>query len=207
GRGGGGEGGPGREVGGEKPKTCPIRRGGKLKENPPYEMNGSVMPLAGMSARLTAILIADWAPNKMASPATENRENGSSLRMALPSARSTMNANRRTRTRHSTKPNSSAATANTKSASLTGKMGFTVPSPGPWPNQPPRKNDSTAASTWNVSPDAGSRKRLMRRATCGIVVYAATRPSTAAPPRPATQITRIPAMKNSAPHTSVTSMV
>ncbi len=62
-------------------------------------------------------------------------------------------------------PNSSAATANTKSAWLSGRMRFTVPSPGPRPNHPPLMNDSIAVSTWNVSPDAGSRNRLMRRAT------------------------------------------
>ena len=38
-------------------------------------------------------------------------------------------------------PNSSAATAKTKSAWLSGRMRFTVPSPGPRPNQPPRMND------------------------------------------------------------------
>ena len=66
-------------------------------------------------------------------------------------------------------PNSSAATANTKSAWLSGRIRFTVPSPGPRPSQPPRTNNSIALSIWNVSPEEGSRKRLMRRATCGIV--------------------------------------
>src|SRR5256885_778413 len=36
-------------------------------------------------------------------------------------------------------PNSSAATANTKSVWLSGRMRLTVPSPGPRPNQPPRR--------------------------------------------------------------------
>ena len=45
-------------------------------------------------------------------------------------------------------PNSSAATANTKSAWLSGRMRFTVPSPGPRPNQPPRTKDSIAFETW-----------------------------------------------------------
>ena len=35
-------------------------------------------------------------------------------------------------------PNSSAATANTKSVWLSGRMRLMVPSPGPRPNQPPR---------------------------------------------------------------------
>ena len=67
-------------------------------------------------------------------------------------------------------PNSSAATAKTKSAWLSGRMRLTLPSPGPSPNQPPFMKDSIAVSIWKVSPEAGSRNRLMRRATCGIVM-------------------------------------
>ena len=37
------------------------------------------------------------------------------------------------------------------------------------PNQPPRAKDSSATSMLKVSPDAGSRKRSMRLATCGTV--------------------------------------
>ena len=66
-------------------------------------------------------------------------------------------------------PNSSAATAKTKSVWLSGRMRLMVPSPGPRPNQPPRTNDSTAWSILKVSPEAGSMNRLMRRATCGTV--------------------------------------
>jgi len=40
------------------------------------------MPLAGMSERLTAMLIADCAPNRIASPAVPKRANGSSQRIA-----------------------------------------------------------------------------------------------------------------------------
>ena len=58
-----------------------------------------------------------------------------------------MKENKATSARQSTMPNSSAATANTKSAWLSGRMRFTVPSPGPRPNQPPRMNDSTALPT------------------------------------------------------------
>ena len=57
------------------------------------------------------------------------------------SARSTIKANKATSSRQSTMPNSSAATANTKSVWLSGRMRLTVPSPGPRPNQPPRWND------------------------------------------------------------------
>ena len=53
------------------------------------------------------------------------------LAMARRNARTTMNAKRATRRIHSAIPNSSAATAKTKSVWLSGKMRLTVPSPGP----------------------------------------------------------------------------
>ena len=80
-----------------------------------------------------------------------------------------MKANSASSIRQSTMPNSSAATANTKSVWLSGRMRLTVPSPGPRPNQPPRAKDSSAMSMLKVSPEPGSMKRLMRRATCGTV--------------------------------------
>ena len=64
-------------------------------------------------------------------------------------------------------PNSSAVTAKMKSVWLSGRMRFTVPSPGPLPSQPPCTKDSMAVSTWKVSPDCGSRNRSMRARTCG----------------------------------------
>src|SRR6266478_4672191 len=50
-------------------------------------------------------------------------------------------------------------------------------------------------------------KRLMRPATCGTKRYAPNSPAVAAPASPSTQIIRMPAMKNSAPHTIRISMV
>ena len=127
--------------------------------------------------------------------------------MACGSARSTMKANSATSARQSTMPNSSAATANTKSAWLSGRMRLTVPSPGPRPNQPPRMKDSIALSTWKVSPEAGSMKRLMRARDVRDEEVGAGKPDRGRAAEPATQIIRMPAMKNSAPQTSAISMV
>ena len=44
-------------------------------------------------------------------------------------------------------PNSSAATANTKSVWLSGRLRLAMPSPGPSPYQPPFQNASIAVST------------------------------------------------------------
>ena len=42
-------------------------------DEPPKEMNGSVIPLAGIRCKFTAMLIADWNPNRMARPAAAKR--------------------------------------------------------------------------------------------------------------------------------------
>ncbi len=72
-------------------------------------------------------------------------------------------------TRQRMAPNSSAATAKMKSVWLSGMMRFTVPSPGPLPNQPPCWKASSATSTWNVSAVPGSMNLSMRRRTWGKV--------------------------------------
>ena len=122
-------------------------------------MNGSVMPLAGIRCRLTAMLIADWVANNIVKPAAAKRVNGSLLCMARSSARMTMKANSATSARHNATPNSSAATEKTKSVWLSGSRRLTVPSPGPRPNQPPRMKLSVAMSMLKLSPEAGLRKR------------------------------------------------
>ena len=53
-------------------------------------MNGSVMPLAGIARRLTAMLIQLCTPNMIVSPAAAERLNGSQLRLASQSPRMTM---------------------------------------------------------------------------------------------------------------------
>ena len=62
--------------------------------------------------------------------------------------RSTMKANSAMMTRQTTMPNSSPATAKTKSACASGSTSFTVPSPGPRPNSPPFAKASSERSTW-----------------------------------------------------------
>ena len=105
-------------------------------------------------------------------------------------------------------PNSSAATAKTKSVWLSGRMRLTVPSPGPRPNQPPRWKVSSARSMLKVSPEPGSHEALdaLRHVRHG-EIRRRPGPTPAAPARPSTQTSRMPARKNSAPQTSATSMV
>ena len=70
-------------------------------------------------------------------------------------------------TRQTTKPNSSPATAKTKSACASGSAFLTRPSPGPRPSSPPLPKASIALVIWKVSPEDGSRKRSTRLRTCG----------------------------------------
>ena len=80
---------------------------------------------------------------------------------------STRTENSATISRQSRMPNSSPTTAKTKSVCESGSTRFMMPSPGPVPDQPPRSKDCIAVTTWKLSPLSGSRKRLMRPATCG----------------------------------------
>ena len=69
-------------------------------------------------------------------------------------------------------PNSSPITAKMKSVCESGRMRFTVPSPGPLPNQQPAMKLSSAVSDWKLAGTpatggGGSRKASMRACTCG----------------------------------------
>ena len=48
-------------------KIMPIVKASASNEDPPYEINGNVMPFGGMRLRLTAILMIVCMPNKMLS--------------------------------------------------------------------------------------------------------------------------------------------
>ena len=98
-------------------------------------------------------------------------------------------------------PNSSAVTAKMKSVWLSGRMRFTVPSPGPCPASRPARS-----SRWRCRPGTcrpmrgrGSGRCAPRRAA------AACRrrrcPARRAPPRPSTQNQCSPDMKKSPPQT------
>src|SRR2546423_13513754 len=74
-------------------------------------------------------------------------------------------------------PNSSAATANTKSVWLSGRLRFAIPSPGPRPNQPPFQVDMAMEAFWNggwfgLGPGEGVAKRNLpdRHTDLGVAV-------------------------------------
>ncbi len=123
------------------------------------------MPLAGAMCTFTAMLMAACRPNSSDRPVMAKRVKGSSSSMARDSARRMMKANSARMMRHKITPNSSPATAKTKSVCPSGSMRFTVPSPGPVPNQPPLRKELSAMSIWYVSPESGLRKRSMRLCT------------------------------------------
>src|SRR5690606_14717322 len=58
-------------------RMMPMVRKVEMSEEPPAEMNGSVMPSAGNRPTLTAMLIAACSPNSNDSPPTASRVNGS----------------------------------------------------------------------------------------------------------------------------------
>ena len=111
-----------------------------------------------------------------------------------------MKANSATSARHRMMPNSSAATANTKSVWLSGRLRLAIPSPGPEPEPAAVPEgfhrhvdlEGVAGGRVHEALDAARdvRHQQDRRRTI-------RRPAT--PARPTTQIIRMPAMKNSGP--------
>ena len=116
-------------------------------EEPPEEMNGSVMPLAGSRPTLTPMLISDCRPKSSARPWMDSRVAASFSCAAASSARMTMKANRPSSTRQAMTPYSSATTAKMKSVCASGSAVLMVPSPGPRPRKPPSENERMARSS------------------------------------------------------------
>src|SRR5215510_5821536 len=73
--------------------NMPIAYASEIIDDPPYEINGNVMPFAGMRCKFTAILMVDCVAKRIVRPAAPKRANGSSLRMERISMRMTMNEN------------------------------------------------------------------------------------------------------------------
>ena len=115
------------------------------------------------------MLIADCRPNRIARPAAAKRANGSSLRMARDSAR--MHDEGEQRQQREAEDDAEFLGADredevgmaVRQDALDRALARAAAEPAA------AQKDSIAVSIWKVSPDAGSRKRLMRPATCGTI--------------------------------------
>ena len=122
------------------------------------------MPLAGIRCTLTAMLMPALQAEQHHQPG--RREPAERILVAPRQHQAAQHHEAKTQTsaRQTIMPNSSPVTAKMKSVWLSGRMRFTVPSPGPLPEPAALTRSSRwRVSTWKVSPDrVGSMKLSMR---------------------------------------------
>ena len=107
------------------------------KEDPPYEINGSVTPVVGISLIDTLTFIRAWNINKTRNPVQDIIEKGSPILFTLNKPLKNIVKMITIIEKHANKPYSSATTGNIKSVCASGILFFISPSPGPFPKIPP----------------------------------------------------------------------
>src|SRR5258706_3407274 len=127
-----------------RPSANPSVRATANKDEPPYEIKGSVMPLAGRTLSDTPMLMKACKPMTRARPAPASCAKGSCDLEARSRSRIVTTPNRIAIRMQSAIPNSSPATAKMKSVCASGRRYLIVPAPGPTPTTPPASNALSA---------------------------------------------------------------
>ena len=166
------------------------------------------MPLAGIRCRLTAMLMADCKPNRIASPATAKRVNGSSFaqRVLQPAQHDEGEQRHQHEAEHDAELLRRDREDEVGMAVRQDALDRALARPEAEPAAAHEGFQSRCRS-WNVSPDAGSRKRSMRSRDVRDGEVGADEPGDRDAAEPDDPDHRMPAMKNSAPQTSTISMV
>ncbi len=110
-----------------------------IVDEPPYEMNGSGMPVTGIMPRLMPTFSNTWKPIMQRTPTHIRRPTGSRASCAVRQIRQTIPASRSSRSPAPAKPSSSPATVKMKSVCCSGTEPPLVsgPSKSPLPvNEP-----------------------------------------------------------------------
>ena len=108
-------------------------------ELPPYEMNGSVMPVIGTRLATTAMFTHAWKTSHVVMPAAKSAPVESFARSAIAMPRYAIAKNSTMTTSVPARPISSPSTAKIESVYGAGrKPNFSRPAPSPSPNTPPR---------------------------------------------------------------------
>ena len=184
---------------------------------PPYEKNGSGMPVIGIRPMVIPMFTITWVNQAAASPKATSDANGVAARVEMRTVRRKNKRKRPSAILMPMNPSSSPTTGKMKSVCCSGRKArrFCEPSVNPLPNRPPEPTATCDWITWY--PDArgsleGSRNTSSRRcwyglsrsqstgATTPIATFAPTRTtpsSTAGRYHP----TRASSMRNHAPHT------
>src|SRR5262245_37444383 len=117
-------------------------------DDPPYEMNGSVMPVSGMTRVTPPRMMKLCSPMIVASPAAKSFENARTASAATRKALPTKSMNPMTTLTVPMRPSSSPIAENTKSVAALGILsGF--PRPSPVPAKPPVPNAYHDWMIWN----------------------------------------------------------
>ena len=133
---------------------------------PPYDTNGSGIPVRGAMPSAAARLIAACPQTSAVMPAARSFPNGSWHRMAIRNPTSASNANAPITSDAPMRPSYSPMTAKIMSVWASGRYEiFPTPSPSPAPVTPPEPIPIVAWTIWNPAPwasDHGSRKLKTR---------------------------------------------
>ena len=116
-------------------------------DEPPYDTNGSVMPVSGITRVTPPMMRNVWSPRIVAMPAANSLLNGRTASTAIRYALPTSSMNALSTPSVPTRPSSSPIAANTKSVDALG-MSFGLPSPSPVPATPPDPNAYHAWMIW-----------------------------------------------------------
>ena len=117
-------------------------------DDPPYEMNGSVTPVSGITRITPPTITKVWIPTIVVSPAANNFENGRSACTAMRSPLPTNSRNRMHTAMVPMRPDSSPMAENTKSVGALGIF-CGLPSPSPVPANPPLPSAYIDCTIWN----------------------------------------------------------
>ena len=107
-------------------------------DDPPYEMNGSVIPVMGTRLATTAMFSQAWKASQAVMPVARSAPSVSGARSARRVPRRARTRNRTTTPSVPTSPSSFPSTAKIESVYAAGrKPNFSFPAPRPSPKAPP----------------------------------------------------------------------
>jgi len=120
---------------------------------PPYETNGSGIPVSGASPSTAARLIAAWPQMSAVSPAASSFPKGSRQRSAMRKPATAKTPNAAITSADPKRPSSSPMTAKIMSVCASGRYEILpTPSPRPAPVKPPEPMPIIAWTIWKPEP-------------------------------------------------------
>ncbi len=141
-------------------------------EEPPWAMNGSVIPVSGISASTPPATTNTCSPTMAARPIASSRPNGSRSAMPVLKPREISSAYSRKTAVRPASPSSSPMVARMKSDLAAKPIRIDRPTPSPVPSSPPQAKANSDWAIWlgpwpaAIEP-SGSSQSVTRPCTCG----------------------------------------